>query len=81
MPIDNAQSSSPNSSQNAEKKENTSSFGPKLKIVAGPNGAGKSTFAEAMLVDMPYINGDEIKRLARINSGIRLDTFSISENW
>lgn len=48
---------------------------PQFKIVAGPNGAGKSTFAEA-LVNIPYINGDEIKRLSK-EKGIRLDSFSL----
>jgi predicted ABC-type ATPase len=50
---------------------------PRFLIVAGPNGSGKSTLATAFAKDLPYINGDEIKRSYKSETGNSIDQFSL----
>jgi predicted ABC-type ATPase len=50
---------------------------PNFLIVAGPNGSGKSTWATAFAKNMPYINGDEIKRSYKSETGNSIDQFSL----
>lgn len=45
-------------------------------MVAGPNGVGKSTFARTVLPHLMYINGDEIKRQAKLNNQ-PMDAFTL----
>ena len=55
---------------------NSPSNNPIFAIVGRTNGAGKSTFAKIFIPGIPYINGDEIKRLAK-QDGQRIDTFGL----
>jgi predicted ABC-type ATPase len=67
---------SPSKQLERRRVESSQSNPPTFTIVAGPNGVGKSTFAKAVLTHVPYINGDEIKRLAELR-GEPMDAFTL----
>jgi predicted ABC-type ATPase len=61
------QSKNPLRKPQSKSKVKSSPSKPSFTIVAGPNGVGKSTFARTVLPHVVYINGDEIKRQAKLN--------------